>query len=537
MTSPATSQYTVQLTQRPPPAQMKAMFASLRPGAPAPPPPGAATVLPAGLASVTVGGPPPPNVSLDSPPGGGPGLSPLSPANLYALQPSPPSALLGAQVPSPTSAIGRPMAPGARVTSPVFVSVSSPGALAAAAAQRTTPGATDPAAVAAAAAAVGSPVEIKTEPQPYSPTPSSSGMMSAGSPAGSANSFFPPGGSPLTPNQQFAQMQQEAERKKKHHNSGGAAGSSSNSGGGGKPQEELCLVCGDRASGYHYNALACEGCKGFFRRSITKDSRYACKYGGDCEIDMYMRRKCQACRLKKCYAVGMRAECVVPESQCQKKRQAKQAQRAASGEDISTSDGAVVPSGALGAAGGNGSVLNSLMSASLRNRLNPPRSLKPEEEELINRIVYYQEEYENPTEEDLKNVYPWPYHSPESNSDGGSSSEAEVSDNLFRHMTEVTILTVQLIVEFSKHLPGFQTLCRNDQVSLLKACSSEVMMIRGARKYDPERKVIIYATKVPFSKDNYDMAGLGNPALFRFCRNMCNMKVRQITMIFPSSLF
>ena len=64
-----------------------------------------------------------------------------------------------------------------------------------------------------------------------------------------------------------------------------------------RPQEDLCLVCGDRASGYHYNALACEGCKGFFRRSITKNQRYACKYSGDtCEIDMYMRRKCQACR-------------------------------------------------------------------------------------------------------------------------------------------------------------------------------------------------------------------------------------------------
>ena len=25
---------------------------------------------------------------------------------------------------------------------------------------------------------------------------------------------------------------------------------------------ELCLVCGDRASGFHYNALSCEGCKG-----------------------------------------------------------------------------------------------------------------------------------------------------------------------------------------------------------------------------------------------------------------------------------
>ncbi|KAJ7399763.1 bile acid receptor-like protein [Pitangus sulphuratus] len=87
-----------------------------------------------------------------------------------------------------------------------------------------------------------------------------------------------------------------------------------------KGQEELCVVCGDKASGYHYNALTCEGCKGFFRRSITKNAVYRCKNGGHCEMDMYMRRKCQECRLKKCKAVGMLAECLLTEVQCKSKR-------------------------------------------------------------------------------------------------------------------------------------------------------------------------------------------------------------------------
>ncbi|XP_045165638.1 nuclear receptor subfamily 2 group C member 2-like [Mercenaria mercenaria] len=76
---------------------------------------------------------------------------------------------------------------------------------------------------------------------------------------------------------------------------------------------EPCLVCGDRASGRHYGAISCEGCKGFFKRSIRKQLGYACRGSKDCMVTKPNRNRCQYCRLQKCLSIGMRSESVQSE--------------------------------------------------------------------------------------------------------------------------------------------------------------------------------------------------------------------------------
>ncbi|XP_064603108.1 mucin-2-like [Liolophura sinensis] len=66
-----------------------------------------------------------------------------------------------------------------------------------------------------------------------------------------------------------------------------------------------CQVCNDGASGFHYGVWSCEGCKAFFKRSIQGPVDYICPATNNCTIDKHRRKSCQACRLRKCYEVGM----------------------------------------------------------------------------------------------------------------------------------------------------------------------------------------------------------------------------------------
>ncbi|XP_031442225.1 nuclear receptor subfamily 1 group D member 2b isoform X2 [Clupea harengus] len=73
----------------------------------------------------------------------------------------------------------------------------------------------------------------------------------------------------------------------------------------------LCKVCGDVASGFHYGVHACEGCKGFFRRSIQQNIQYKkCLKNETCSIMRINRNRCQQCRFKKCLLVGMSRDSV-----------------------------------------------------------------------------------------------------------------------------------------------------------------------------------------------------------------------------------
>lgn len=64
----------------------------------------------------------------------------------------------------------------------------------------------------------------------------------------------------------------------------------------------------------------------------------------------------------------------------------------------------------------------------------------------------------------------------------------------------------------------------------LQACSSEVMMLRMARRYDVASDSILFANNRSYTRDSYKMAGMADTIedLLHFCRQMYSMAVDNV---------
>ncbi|XP_073204367.1 oxysterols receptor LXR-alpha isoform X3 [Lepidochelys kempii] len=227
---------------------------------------------------------------------------------------------------------------------------------------------------------------------------------------------------------------------------------------------EVCSVCGDKASGFHYNVLSCEGCKGFFRRSVIKGAQYVCKNGG-----------------------------VLSEEQIRLKKLKKQ-------EDDQARTVVVRPNPP--------------------SPPNTPYKLTPEQLGMIEKLVAAQQQCNQRSFTDRLKVTPWPQ--------APDPHNREARQQRFAHFTELAIISVQEIVDFAKQLPGFLELTREDQIALLKTSTIEVMLLETSRRYNPETESITFLKDLSYNRDDFAKAGLQlefiNP-IFEFSKGMNDLQL------------
>ncbi|NP_001161669.1 thyroid hormone receptor [Saccoglossus kowalevskii] len=268
---------------------------------------------------------------------------------------------------------------------------------------------------------------------------------------------------------------------------------------------EPCVVCGDSATGYHYRCMTCEGCKGFFRRTIQKNLSYYCKWNEECIIDKTTRNQCQQCRYKKCLAVGMAPDLVLNENQRKAKRKliAENRDRRRREDILRTS----------------GILLSSQLSES--------------DEELIHHVVMANRETCKMFNKRRESVESNEYE-PEA-----KKLKVEFPDKLsWQNLAEVVTPSIIKVVEFAKRVPGFTTLEYNDQVLLLKTCCMEIMCLRIAQKYDADTKTLLLSNGLKVQKGHLHDGGLGEliEPIFDFATSLARLQLNETEMSLLASV-
>nr|XP_032817177.1 retinoic acid receptor beta-like isoform X1 [Petromyzon marinus]XP_032817186.1 retinoic acid receptor beta-like isoform X1 [Petromyzon marinus]XP_032817195.1 retinoic acid receptor beta-like isoform X1 [Petromyzon marinus]XP_032817205.1 retinoic acid receptor beta-like isoform X1 [Petromyzon marinus]XP_032817213.1 retinoic acid receptor beta-like isoform X1 [Petromyzon marinus]XP_032817221.1 retinoic acid receptor beta-like isoform X1 [Petromyzon marinus] len=219
-----------------------------------------------------------------------------------------------------------------------------------------------------------------------------------------------------------------------------------------------CFVCQDKSSGYHYGVSSCEGCKGFFRRSIQKNMVYTCHRDKSCIINKSTRNRCQYCRLQKCFEVGMSKEAV--RNDRNKKRK----------EVVARSPEIV------------------------------PRSyeLSPEQEQMVDKIRCAHQE-----------TFPSLCQLGKYTTNSCADHRVQLDLGLWDKFSELSTKCIVKIVEFAKRMPGFPSLTIADQITLLKAACLDILILRICSRYTPEQDTMTFSDGLTLNRTQMHNAGFG----------------------------
>ncbi|XP_062894010.1 vitamin D3 receptor-like isoform X1 [Mobula hypostoma] len=260
----------------------------------------------------------------------------------------------------------------------------------------------------------------------------------------------------------------------------------------------ICGVCGDKATGFHFNAMTCEGCKGFFRRSMKKKAHFTCPFNGSCSITKDNRRHCQACRLKRCQDIGMMKEFILTDEEVQRKkemilkRKEEEAIKEAKKPKLSDAQEKLIAS---------------LVEAHHKtydtsysdfNHFRPPVRA-PSAMEASGESFSIEPPQDLCSENSLSSFN-------SSSSDGcslsiGTSQLARSPSSIFGiydddgrnskikeltmlpHLADLVSYSIQKVIGFAKAIPGFRELSADDQISLLKSSAIEIIMLRSNQSF------------------------------------------------------
>ncbi|XP_063172716.1 nuclear receptor subfamily 1 group I member 3 [Candoia aspera] len=239
-------------------------------------------------------------------------------------------------------------------------------------------------------------------------------------------------------------------------------------------EEKTCAVCGDQASGYHFHVMTCEGCKGFFRRTVLKGIQFTCPFTQSCLITKAKRRQCQACRYQKCLSVGMRKDMIMSEEALYVRRALRKQKRPKTPillAELPEDHGLSLDQEKL---------IEILTEAHRKNFdssfsqfihyqppvrlcLHSPQTQGPQEAPFSSLYLLHSEHMENSSNEVLPDVF-----------------------SLLPLFADLSTFMIQQVIQFAKAIPAFRNLPIDDQISLLKGATLDICQIQFNTVFNEE---------------------------------------------------